>query len=165
MPLSSTSIPSANRKCVQTYKSLLSVLRRVRPGRDVAGDARPRGRPALDHRGVLRGCLPVRGCAASSRSRRVRDPQLARLAPPHHPVDAGARLPGRAAGAVQQSKRGSGQRLSGLVPLSVPELRRLLARIRQALRPPDLAMIFAWSLWRRAHQFLANLKNSSGWRV
>jgi hypothetical protein len=43
------------------------------------------------------------------------------------------------------------------VPLSVPELRRLLARIRQALHPPDLAMIFAWSLWRRAHQALAKL--------
>jgi hypothetical protein len=56
---------------------------------------------------------------------------------------------------VWRSKRGSGHRLSKLVPLSVPELRRLLARIRQALHPPDLAMIFAWSLWRRAHQALA----------
>src|SRR5512134_363755 len=127
------------------------LLRRVRPRPDVTGDARPRGRPALDHRGVLR------SCQAGNRARRVRNPLLAWLVPPRHPVDAGARLPGRAAGAVQGSKRGSGHRLSTLVPLSVPELRRLLAHIRQALRPPDLAMIFAWSLWRRAHQALAKL--------
>jgi hypothetical protein len=41
-----------------------------------------------------------------------------------------------------------------LVPLSVPELRRLLARTVWALVPP-LAFILAWSLWRRRKQFRA----------
>jgi hypothetical protein len=37
------------------------------------------------------------------------------------------------------------------VPLTVPEVRRLLWRLVWA-RPPDPAQAIAWSLWRRRHQ-------------
>jgi hypothetical protein len=30
-----------------------------------------------------------------------------------------------------------------------------MARVRAALRPPDLGLIFGWSWWRRAHQAIA----------
>jgi hypothetical protein len=43
---------------------------------------------------------------------------------------------------------------SALVPLSVPELRRLLTRTVWAVLP-SLAFTLAWSLWRRRKQFLA----------
>jgi SRSO17 transposase len=43
---------------------------------------------------------------------------------------------------------------SAIVPLSVPELRRLLTRIVWAV-VPSVAFTLAWSLWRRRKQFLA----------
>jgi hypothetical protein len=43
-----------------------------------------------------------------------------------------------------------------LVPLTVPEVRRLLWRLVWA-RPPDPAQVIAWSLWRRRHQQRAAL--------
>jgi hypothetical protein len=43
---------------------------------------------------------------------------------------------------------------SAVVPLSVPEVRRLLARTVWAA-VPSLAFILAWSFWRRRKQFLA----------
>ena len=43
--------------------------------------------------------------------------------------------------------------MAALVP-SVPEIRYLLARL--LLRPPvGTAFVFAWSIWRRTHQFNA----------
>ncbi len=43
---------------------------------------------------------------------------------------------------------------SAVVPLSVPELRRLLARTVWAV-VPSVAFVLAWSLWRRHKQLLA----------
>jgi hypothetical protein len=41
-----------------------------------------------------------------------------------------------------------------LIPLSVPEVRKLLLRlVWDRLTPPDEAV--AWSEWRRAHQYTA----------
>jgi hypothetical protein len=41
-----------------------------------------------------------------------------------------------------------------LVPLSVPELRKLLWQMILRVRP-CLAFIIGWSLWRRHHQAIA----------
>jgi hypothetical protein len=38
-----------------------------------------------------------------------------------------------------------------LLPLTVPEIRSLLASL-VGLPPPDPAAVIAWSLWRRRHQ-------------
>jgi len=37
------------------------------------------------------------------------------------------------------------------VPLTVPEVRRLLLRLVLA-RAPDVELVLAWSAWRRRHQ-------------
>ena len=42
----------------------------------------------------------------------------------------------------------------GLIPLTVPEIRRLLARLWLA-PPPDVGAIWRWSRWRRRHQAIA----------
>ena len=42
-----------------------------------------------------------------------------------------------------------------LVPLSVPEVRRLTARLALARAPPAPAFVLAWSFGRRAHQAVA----------
>ena len=42
-----------------------------------------------------------------------------------------------------------------LVPLSVPEVRRLITRLAPARAPPAPAFVLAWSFWRRAHQAVA----------
>jgi SRSO17 transposase len=43
------------------------------------------------------------------------------------------------------------ERAADLLPITVPEVRRLLWRLVWA-RPPDPARVIAWSLWRRRHQ-------------
>lgn len=44
-----------------------------------------------------------------------------------------------------------------LVPLTVPEIRRLLAALGRAItQPPDaVEQVLAWSSWRRRHQAIA----------
>jgi hypothetical protein len=42
----------------------------------------------------------------------------------------------------------------GLLALTVPEIRRLLARLVWS-RPSDPWHVLAWSVWRRAHQATA----------
>jgi hypothetical protein len=44
-----------------------------------------------------------------------------------------------------------GAQARALLPLTVPEIRRLLARLRAAT-PPDVGAIWRWSRWRRRHQ-------------
>ena len=41
------------------------------------------------------------------------------------------------------------------MPLSVPEIRRLIVRLAPGRAPPTPAFILAWSFWRRAHQAAA----------
>lgn len=42
---------------------------------------------------------------------------------------------------------------AGIIALSVPEARRLIAALHH--RPPDIAHLLRWSFWRRRHQALA----------
>ena len=39
-----------------------------------------------------------------------------------------------------------------LLPLTLPEVRRLLWALTWGKRPPPVARVIAWSRWRRAHQ-------------
>ncbi len=76
-----------------------------------------------------------------------------RLAPPHHPGHGRPRLPDRPAGPRArhpESRNGS----FGLVPLSLPELRRLIHRLTHR-RPASLDHILHWSHWRRRRQHQA----------
>ena len=41
------------------------------------------------------------------------------------------------------------------MPLSVPEVRRLITRLAPGRAPPAPAFVLAWSFWRRAHQAVA----------
>jgi hypothetical protein len=41
------------------------------------------------------------------------------------------------------------------VPLSMPELRRLITGLALGRAPPAPALVLAWSFWRRAHQAAA----------
>lgn len=41
------------------------------------------------------------------------------------------------------------------MPLSVPEVRRLLVRLALGRAPPTPAFVLDWSFWRRAHQAAA----------
>ena len=41
-----------------------------------------------------------------------------------------------------------------MIPLSVPEVRRLLLRLLWAAVPDD-DQVLAWSVWRRRHQYRA----------
>ena len=76
--------------------------------------------------------------------------------PAHHPGDAGSCLSG--GGPASCGSTGMGWRKGGcpgsgdrLIPLTVPEVRRLLTRlIWTAEHPPDF--VLSWSRWRRRHQ-------------
>ena len=41
------------------------------------------------------------------------------------------------------------------MPLSVPEVRRLIVRLALGRDQPPPAFVLAWSFWRRAHQAVA----------
>ncbi len=74
-------------------------------------------------------------------------PLLPRLAPPHHPCHGSPRCPDRPAGSGtrhRESRNGS----PGLIPLSLPELRRLIHRITNR-RPASVDHVLRWSHWRR----------------
>jgi hypothetical protein len=74
----------------------------------------------------------------------VPGPPLRRLVPAHHPGHARARLPGRHGGDRPKSPG------SGLISLTLGEIRRLLAHL--ITKVPGRAAIWAWSRWRRQHQ-------------
>src|SRR5829696_2588159 len=97
------------------------------------------GRGALDDRGHHQ------ARQGASRARPLRGPELARLASPRHPRPPGAGHAGRRGG----EKGGAACPLH--VPLTVPELRRLLVRLVWAAAYPP-GRVLAWSRWRRRHQ-------------
>src|SRR6478736_4416722 len=125
------------------------LLRRARPGRAAARRPGAGGGAALAGGGVLRGRQAGGGPGG------LRGQELARLAPPRHPRHAGARPARRAAGRPEQAKGGARAARRLLVPLSVPEVRRLITRLAPGRGPPAPAFVLAWSFWRRAHQAAA----------
>ena len=68
----------------------------------------------------------------------------------HHPGDAGARLPHRHHHRGRWKKGGS-RTVAELIPLTVPEVRRLLAHLIWQ-QPPEITAVLSWSHWRRRHQ-------------
>ena len=125
-----------------------ALLPRLRPGRDGGGGVGPRVRDALADRGGLR--------AGEGRGRPgpVRGAQVGGLAPPCHPLPAGPRLPGRhAPGRAAGRTRGKGGADPGLIPLTVPEVRRLVLAMGEAAEQRPFRL--GWSRWRRAHQAVA----------
>src|ERR1700730_14588937 len=77
----------------------------------------------------------------------VPGPPLRRLVPAHHPGHAGPRLPVRHGGDRPKSPG------SGLIPVTLGEVRRLLAHLITTI--PSRAAIRAWSRWRWQHQYPA----------
>ena len=101
----------------------------------------PGGRVPLGGRGML----PDR--QERNRPRPLPGPPLRRLVPAHHAGHAGARLPVRHGGDRPKSPG------SGLIPVTLGEVRRLLAHL--ITTAPGRAAAWAWSAWRRRHQHRA----------
>ena len=83
----------------------------------------------------------------------VRGAAVGRLVPAHHPGDAGPSLSGgdQASGDGTGRKGGHYGPDEDLIPMTVPEVRRLLTRlVWKESQPPDF--ILYWSWWRRRHQ-------------
>src|SRR5690349_17524302 len=74
-------------------------------------------------------------------------PPLRRLVPPHHPGCPRLRLPRRHR---RERPKSPG---SSLIPVTLAEVRRLLAHLITAT--PRRAAAWAWSTWRRRHQYRA----------
>ena len=75
------------------------------------------------------------------------------LVPSHHLGDAGAGVPGgdQASGDGTRRKGGCCGPNEELIPLTAPEVRRLLTRLVWTENQlPDF--ILSWSWWRRSHQ-------------
>ena len=126
------------------------LLRLLRAGRHLTGGSGSGGRDPLGDRGRLP-AGQERG-----RSGPLRGPQMARLVPAHHPGPAGPCLPGRHPhqGHQQQPRKGGRGSLTsqlGLLPLTVPEVRRLLVALVWTA-PIEPGLVLAWSRWRRRHQ-------------
>ena len=78
------------------------------------------------------------------------------LVPAYHPGDAGPRLPGgnktSGVGARMLQEKGGCPGLDeSLIPMTVPEVRRLLTRLVWTANHPA-ELVLSWSLWRRHHQ-------------
>jgi hypothetical protein len=74
---------------------------------------------------------------------------MERVVQVHHAGDVRPRVPGRAEG--PGGKGGPSSGAEDLIPLTVPEVRRLFTRLY--LRPSAPAEeVLAWSRWRRKHQ-------------
>jgi hypothetical protein len=94
--------------------------------------------------------------AGRGRAGPLRGPQVAGLVPPHHVGAAGARVPGRHPRPGHQPRAGKGGRGRltgelGLLPLTVPEVRRLLVALVWTT-PVQPGLVLSWSRWRRRHQ-------------
>ena len=126
------------------------LLRRLRPGRHLVARLGRGGRDQVGDRGRLP--------AGQDRGRpgSLRGPPLAGLVPAHHPGVVGPRLPGRHPdhGHHRRAGKGGRGRLTsqlGLLPLTVPEVRRLLVALVWTA-PVQPSLVLAWSRWRRRHQ-------------
>ncbi len=77
------------------------------------------------------------------------------MAPPHNPLPARPRLPGRRAlfGGARGRTEKKGDLDLGLIPPTVPEARRLV--LAMAEPRGRRRFLLGWSLWRRAHQAVA----------
>ena len=86
------------------------------------------------------GTVPIRGAS------------LDRMVPAHHAGAAGPRLSGsnQVPCRCGVRKRGAVAR-EGLIPLTVPEIRRLLYRLLR-LSQESAGLALGWSQWRRRHQ-------------
>lgn len=109
---------------------------------------------------LARGRLPLgdriglRTGQAGSRAGRLRGSQLGRLAPSRHASSAGARLLGGSLRLdVSAPKKHS---FDSLIPLTLPEVRRLLVRLVWPLATTPTHWQ-AWSIWRRRHQAVARM--------
>jgi hypothetical protein len=98
----------------------------------------------------------LRAGQGRSRPEPLRGPQVAGLVPPHHPGPAGPCVPGRHPHPGHQPRAHKGGRGGlngglGLLPLTVPEVRRLLVALvwTTPVRP---GLVLGWSRWRRRHQ-------------
>ena len=105
-------------------------------------------RDAVGHPGGV-----LRGGQGTGGSGPVRGAAVGRLVPAHHPGNAGSRL----SGGDQTSGDGTGRKGGHygpdeeLIPITVPEVRRLLTRlVWTESQPADF--ILYWSRWRRRHQ-------------
>src|SRR5438034_569366 len=84
----------------------------------------------------------------------VRGAELGRLASFRDPVPAGTCRPGRyARGRPPAGSRGKGGPDLGLIPVTVPEVRRLFLALTGS--DEQRAFRLTWSVWRRAHQAVA----------
>ena len=86
--------------------------------------------------------------------------EMGRLVPAHHPGDAGPCLsgggPATSQHLLQRQKGGESEWDEALIPLTVPEVRRLLYRL--IWQPRSTAKsVLKWSRWRRRHQARARL--------
>src|ERR1700746_1400796 len=86
-----------------------------------------------------------------NRARPLPGPPLRRLVPAHHAGHAGARLPVRHGGNRPKSPG------SGLIPVTLGEVRRLLAHLIVTI--PARTAVWAWSNWRRTHQQRARISH------
>ncbi len=136
--------------------TLKGVALRHRPGRAGAGGGHALGRRTKRFAGHRE---PVRAGQGRGGAGPIRGALLGRVAPPHYPVYVRPGLPRRHPPPCR-AKRRTGRRRGGadpaslkpdLLPLTVPEVRRLIAAIALH-RPsrPDAAL--RWSTWRRRHQ-------------
>jgi DDE superfamily endonuclease len=126
------------------------LLRLPWPGQHLAGRAGPGGRDPLGGGGRLR--------TGQGRGRPgpLRGPQMAGLVSPYHPGAAGPCVPGRHPhqGHRPRAHKGGHGGVNGglgLLPLTVPEVRRLLVALVWAT-PVQPGFVLAWSRWRRRHQ-------------
>src|SRR5260221_348989 len=132
------------------------LLLRLRARRQQPGAGRPGGGHPLAGRAGLR------AGQAGGGARRVRGAPLDRLVSAYHPGHAGVGLPhggpptrprGRQRGGFPQEEGGAltPAQAVDLLPLTVPEVRRLLLALVWHAPPPPAAVLH-WSVWRRRHQ-------------
>src|SRR5215217_9425074 len=118
------------------------VLSELRADGDAAGGVGAGGRGALEHR------RPVQTGQGAGGIGPLRSPQLAGLVSAYHPRPVGTHGPRR-----RDPEKG-GSPCPVHIPLTVPEIRRLLVRLLWvAVHTPD--EVAAWSRWRRRHQKVA----------
>jgi hypothetical protein len=117
------------------------LLSRLRAGGNDHRRVGTGGGDALDDRGEL----PT---GQGDRARPVRGAAVGRMVPAHHPLLAGPRLPrGDPRQSRDRCKRGNA---GSLIPVTVPEVRRLLAMLLLSRELQQHRL--HWSHWRRKRQ-------------